>query len=78
MVRTDSPQEYGISLMACYFIIHHHGGKIEARNAEPHGTIFTMRLLVDPNQAPVVEENREFLQKALLNDTLWDKLITSE
>ena len=24
--------EYGINLMACFFIVHHHGGKIEARN----------------------------------------------
>ena len=78
VVRTDSPQEYGISLMACYFIIHHHGGRIEARNVEPHGTIFTMRLLTNPNQPPLVEENREFLQKVLMNDTLWEKLITSE
>ncbi|HZQ48229.1 MAG TPA: hybrid sensor histidine kinase/response regulator [Verrucomicrobiae bacterium] len=78
VVRTDSPQEYGISLMACYFIIHHHGGKIEARNTEPHGTVFTLRLLADPNQPPLVEENRDFLQKALLNDTMWDKLVASE
>ena len=78
VVRTDSPQEYGISLMACYFIIHHHGGRIEARNVEPHGTVFTMRLLTNPNQPPLVEENREFLQKVLLNDTLWEKMITSE
>lgn len=78
VVRTDSPQEYGISLMACYFIIHHHGGKIEARNAEPHGTIFTLRLLANPNQPPLVEENKEFMQKVLLNDTMWDKLIASE
>ncbi len=78
VVRTDSPQEYGISLMACYFIIHHHGGRIEARNVEPHGTLFTMRLLTNPNQPPLVEENREFLQKVLMNDTVWEKLITSE
>jgi two-component system probable response regulator PhcQ len=78
VVRSDSPQEYGISLMACYFIVHHHGGKIEAKSAEPHGTIFKLKLLVNPNQLPLVEENREFLQKSLLNDSLWEKLISSE
>lgn len=78
VVRTDSPQEYGISLMACYFIIHHHGGRIEARNAEPHGTLFTLRLPVDPNQPQFSEDNREFLQKALLNDAVLDKLIASD
>ncbi len=78
VVRTDSPQEYGISLMACYFIVHHHGGRIEARNAEPHGTLFTLTLPVDPNQLPLAEENREYLQKALLNDTVWEKLVASD
>src|SRR6185369_14401728 len=29
-LRSDTPLEYGISLMACYFIVHHHGGRIEA------------------------------------------------
>ena len=32
VVRSDSPVEYGIHLMACYFIVHHHGGQIEARS----------------------------------------------
>jgi two-component system probable response regulator PhcQ len=78
VVRSNSPQEYGISLMACYFIVHHHGGRIEARSAEPHGTIFSLRLPTNPNQAPAIEENHEFLQKALINDSLWEKLISSE
>ena len=78
VVRSDSPQEYGISLMACYFIVHHHGGRIEARSAQPHGTIFSLRLLTDPNQLPPPEENPELLQKVLLNNALWEKMITSE
>ena len=77
VVRSNSPQEYGISLMACYFIVHHHGGRIEARSAEPHGTIFSLRLPTNPNQAPLIEENHEFLQKTLINDSLWEKLISS-
>ena len=28
--RSESPSEHGINLMACYFIVHYHGGKIEA------------------------------------------------
>ena len=32
VVRSDSPMEYGIHLMACYFIVHHHGGRIDARS----------------------------------------------
>src|SRR5690349_6693743 len=32
VVRSDSPVEYGIHLMACYFIVYHHGGRIEAKS----------------------------------------------
>jgi signal transduction histidine kinase len=78
VVRSDSPVEYGIHLMACYFIVHHHGGKIEARSESGRGTTFTIQLPLDPNVAPVVENDTEFLRKVLLNDTLWEKLISSE
>src|SRR5215468_3116917 len=44
VVRSDSPIEYGIHLMACYFIVHHHGGRIDARSVNGEGTTFTIRL----------------------------------
>jgi two-component system probable response regulator PhcQ len=78
VVRNDSPMEYGIHLMACYFIVHHHGGKIEARSADGEGTTFTIRLPADPNVAPATEADTDFLRKVLLNDALWEKLISSE
>src|ERR1035438_1909161 len=51
VVRSDSPMEYGIHLMACYFIVHHHGGKIEARSESGHGTTFTIQLPLDSTTA---------------------------
>ena len=79
VVRSDSPVEYGIHLMACYFIVHHHGGKIDAKSAEGGGTTFTIRLPVNPNQTPAASQNdQDFLQKVLLNDTIWEKLISAE
>jgi two-component system probable response regulator PhcQ len=78
VVRSDSPVEYGIHLMACFFIVHHHGGKIDARSTQGQGTTFTIRLPVNPNQAQATTQNdEEFLQKVLLNDTLWEKLIST-
>ena len=77
VVRADSPMEYGINLMACYFIVHHHGGKIEAKSEDGQGTAFNIRFPVNPNQ-PQTEQNQEFLQKVLLNDTLWEKLLSAE
>ena len=78
MVRSDSPLEYGIHLMACYFIVHHHGGRIDAKSKQGEGTTFTLLLPVNPNQAPPLQDEQEFLKKALLNETLWEKLISSE
>jgi signal transduction histidine kinase len=79
VVRSDSPMEYGIHLMACYFIVHHHGGKIEARSEDGKGTTFTIRLPIDPDTTPTSGAgDTEFLRKVLLNDKLWEKLIASE
>jgi two-component system probable response regulator PhcQ len=78
VARSDSPQEYGISLMACYFITRHHGGKIEARSAEPHGTIFRLTLPVNPDQLPPGGGNRELLQQVLADDSLWEKWVGVE
>ena len=78
VVRSDSPMEYGIHLMACYFIVHHHSGKIEAKSEEGQGTTFTMKLPTNPAQVQPVQNEHEFLQKVLLSDRLWEKLITSD
>ena len=79
VVRSDSPMEYGIHLMACYFIVHHHGGRIEARSESGQGTTFTIRLPVNPSQVPsALQSDTDFLQKALLSDTLWERLISSD
>jgi two-component system probable response regulator PhcQ len=79
VVRSDSPMEYGIHLMACYFIVHHHGGRINARSENGQGTTFTIRLPIHPGKAPASQKSdTDFLQKAILNDTLWEKLISSE
>jgi two-component system probable response regulator PhcQ len=79
VVRSDSPMEYGIHLMACYFIVHHHGGKIEARSEDGKGTTFTIRLPIDPDSTPTASAgDTEFLRKVLLNDKLWEKLIASQ
>ena len=78
VVRADSPVEYGIHLMACYFIVHHHGGRIDARSDEGKGTTFTLRMPMNPLQASPNQNEEDFFHKVLMNDRLWEKLISSE
>ena len=79
VVRSDTPMEYGIHLMACYFIVHHHNGQIHAHSESGQGTTFTIRLPVNPGQAaPPQKSDSDFLQKVLLNESLWEKLLTTE
>ncbi len=78
VVRSDTPAEYGIRLMACYFIVYHHGGKIEAKSQQGQGTTFILRLPQHPERTVATDGDRDFLRKVLLNESLWDKLISSE
>jgi len=77
VVRSDTPSEYGIHLMACFFIVYHHGGKIDARSQPGRGTTFTINLPLNPDRAAPPSE-QEFFQKVLLNEELWEKLTSSE
>jgi two-component system probable response regulator PhcQ len=77
VVSSGAPSEYGINLMACFFIVHHHGGKIEAKSQPGRGTTFTLRLPLKPEPAASSPTENDFLQKALLNDNLWEKLLAS-
>ena len=72
-----APSEYGINLMACFFIVHHHGGKIEAKSQPNRGNLFTLRLPLQPERVAASPDETAFLQKALLNEGLWEKLLAS-
>jgi two-component system probable response regulator PhcQ len=74
VVTGSVPSEYGINLMACFFIVHHHGGKIDAESRPGQGTTFTLRLPLNPERA-VATTDTDFLQKTLLNEEIWQKLI---
>jgi two-component system probable response regulator PhcQ len=77
-LRSDTPAEYGINLMAVYFIVHHHGGRINAESRPSQGTLFTITLPLDANQQPKPERDTELVQKALLNEKLWDRLLAAD
>jgi two-component system probable response regulator PhcQ len=75
--RSDSPTEHGINLMACYFIAHYHGGRMEAHSASGNGTEFTIELPVAPNRVQVSSQNTELFKKIRQTDQLWEKLLAT-
>jgi len=74
-LRTDQPKEFGINLMACYFMVYHHGGRIEVKNSEGDGVAFILTLPTKPTFAAGSGNGQDFLSKVLLNDNLWEKLL---
>ena len=64
MVRDSVPSEYGINLMACFFIVHHHGGKIDANSQPGRGTTFTLRLPLQPERAAAPPGETAFSAKS--------------
>ncbi len=75
--RSESPSEHGINLMACYFIVHYHGGRITALNVPEGGTEFRMEFPVSSNVPAQAIQNREFFQKLHIADELWQKLLST-
>lgn len=77
VVTRGTPSEYGINLMACFFIVHHHGGRIEAQNLPGGGNCFTIYLPLNPESASAMGGDTDFLKKTMLNQTLWEKLLAT-
>ncbi|HUZ06489.1 MAG TPA: hybrid sensor histidine kinase/response regulator, partial [Candidatus Paceibacterota bacterium] len=75
VVQGSVASEYGIHLMACFFIVHHHGGTIDAQSQPGGGTTFTLRLPLNPERVAASPNDGDFLRKAMLNESLWQKLI---
>lgn len=73
-VRVDDPQEFGLNLMACFFIVYHHGGTMQVKNNPNGGSSFTITLPTNPYAKPA-ETEKEFLAKVLSNEDLWEKLL---
>jgi two-component system, probable response regulator PhcQ len=70
MVRSDTPSEHGIHLMACFFIVHQHGGRIEAASQPGHGTTFTLHFPIHPDRS-TRGLSQDPLQKSRLGEQLW-------
>jgi two-component system probable response regulator PhcQ len=75
LVRTDTYPEFGINLLACYFIVYHCGGSVHVQSQEGHGVTFTLRFPLQPKKTSPAEEEEAFISKVLMNDVFWERLV---
>jgi two-component system probable response regulator PhcQ len=76
--RNNNSQEFGINLMACYFIVYHHGGKIAVQNQPGHGVTFTLTVPLHPKNVSPAQEEEAFISKVLMNERFWERLISDQ
>jgi two-component system probable response regulator PhcQ len=77
-VNSNDFGDFAINLMACYFIVYHHGGKIDVQSEDGHGVTFTLTFPVRPKTVSSAEEQETFITKVLMNERFWKKLISGE
>jgi two-component system probable response regulator PhcQ len=74
-IRSGDPRQSGIRLMACYFIVHHHNGQIQVKPRPEGGMHMSISLpVLAPTPGPTYSE-QEFIQRVLLNDRLWERIL---
>ena len=76
--RNNNSQEFGINLMACYFIVYHHGGKITVQNQPGQGVTFTLTFPLQPKKVSPAQEEEAFISKVLMNERFWERLISDQ
>jgi two-component system, probable response regulator PhcQ len=75
-VRDGNPREFGIHLMTCFFIVYHHGGRIAARRENSRGNVLSLIFPLNPLVKTASVEEKDFITKILLNEAMWEKLIS--
>ena len=71
-------QEFGINLLACYFIVYHHGGRIDIQNRTRRGVTFTLTFPLRREVTPRADEENSFVTTVLRNDALWEKILAGQ
>jgi len=73
--RSGDPRQTGIRLMACYFIVFHHNGRIRLDSPPEGGLHLNIQLPLQPPATSPRSNEEEFLQRVLFNDRLWEKIL---
>ncbi len=73
--QSEPGSETEMYLMGVYFIVYHHGGRIQVGHRAGRGLALTMTLPLRPQAGEPKDETRDFLVRAMTNERLWDRLL---
>lgn len=68
-VRNGQPNEFGVNMMACFVIVHLHGGTIEAHPIEPVGLELEIQIPIEPPSQ--IESEDDFFQILSDHEERW-------
>lgn len=68
-VRSGKPDDLGVNMMACYIIVHLHGGTIEAQAGSKSGMDLTICIPLEPEPLSATED--DFFQKLDQHERRW-------
>lgn len=68
-VRSGQPNEFGVNMMACFVIVHLHGGTIEAHPIEPVGLELEIQIPIEPPSH--IESEAEFFKVLSDHEERW-------
>lgn len=71
----EAGSESEMFLMAVYFIVYHHGGRVQVGHRSGRGLALTIHLPLRPKPSDPVDESQDFLVRAMTNERLWDRLM---
>jgi two-component system probable response regulator PhcQ len=75
--RDAAGQQFGLNLLGVFFLAHHYGGSVRATDNDGKGVTYALELPVTCTQsANVTVSSQEFVTKVLVNDALWEKLLS--
>jgi len=73
--RNPEVQRSGVLLMACYFIVYHHGGRIRQQSGAHRGLALSFTLPLQPAAPNRGAGSEDFLVRAMTNERLWERLL---
>lgn len=74
-VRQNLPEQYGLNLLACFFLIHHHSGSISVTKSAENGAQFEIFLPENQGEQTPRKDEREFLQRVFDTEKAWEKVL---